>query len=660
MSTDGGGWTAIQKRQDGSTDFYRTWSEYKQGFGDPSKNYWIGNDPIHELTKNKDQELRVELQSFDGAEAYAQYSTFYVGDEDSKFKLTVSGYSGTAGDSLTYNNGYEFTTKDQDNDIWSRNCATEWHGAWWYSSCAFANLNGQYAQSAVSAWKYPVWYQWKEKEALKQTVLMIRHKNCRASNVLRDILNQESLVRFSMVQKIQNLVMDAIDNKNNRQVMKAKLSEVTKELQDLETRNQVIEEENSKLKEELKVVYGTMNAYRNYTMEEIQNLNQTEILFLKSKTVALHDENLKLALKNSAFEKQLDLLNKTIKQTERGVRKDMETLKSSDIGTLDRINTLNKSHVIEVKKNFQKIKELDDGFRNKSLVLENTDRGLSQGMEVLQDQMNEMNPTLQISGVEVLARQIKKMEDKFKSFAASVNETFNNVQEDLNESNWSLSKVLSINSHSCLDILRKYPFLKGGDGVHIITVNSKVKSVYCDMSTDGGGWTAIQRRQDGSTDFYRTWSEYKQGFGDAYKNYWIGNDAINELTRNRDQELRVELQSFGGAEAYAHYSTFYVGDEGSKYKLTVSGYSGTAADSLTYHSGRRFSTKDQDNDDHSSHCAVSDHGGWWYKSCHYSNLNGQYTESVKYGSKYPVWYDWRGSEALKKTLMMIRKKNRNK
>ncbi|XP_062575474.1 ficolin-1-like [Saccostrea cucullata] len=176
------------------------------------------------------------------------------------------------------------------------------------------------------------------------------------------------------------------------------------------------------------------------------------------------------------------------------------------------------------------------------------------------------------------------------------------------------------------------------------------------MSTDGGGWTAIQRRQDGSTDFYRTWSEYKQGFGDAYKNYWIGNDAINELTRNRDQELRVELQSFGGAEAYAHYSTFYVGDEGSKYKLTVSGYSGTADDSLTYHSGMKFSTKDQDNDNYSTHCAVSDHGGWWYRGCTDSNLNGQYTESVKRGLKYPVWFDWRGSEALKKTLMMIRKK----
>ncbi|XP_062604736.1 ficolin-1-like [Saccostrea cucullata] len=103
MSPDRGGWTAIQRRQDGSTDFYKTWSEYKQGFGESSTNYWIGNDAIYKLTKNKDREIRVELKSFDGAEAYAQYSTFYVGNEDSKYKLTVSGFSGTAG-----RNEYEF------------------------------------------------------------------------------------------------------------------------------------------------------------------------------------------------------------------------------------------------------------------------------------------------------------------------------------------------------------------------------------------------------------------------------------------------------------------------------------------------------------------------------------------------------------------------
>ncbi|XP_062613547.1 angiopoietin-4-like [Saccostrea cucullata] len=132
----------------------------------------------------------------------------------------------------------------------------------------------------------------------------------------------------------------------------------------------------------------------------------------------------------------------------------------------------------------------------------------------------------------------------------------------------------------CWNILRNKPSLQGHDGVYQLNITSKTKLAFCDMTTEGGGWTAIQRRQDGSTDFYRTWSEYKQGFGDPSKNYWIGNDAIYELTRNKDQELRVELQRFNGAKAYAQFSTFYIEDEGSKYNLSVSGYNGTAGKSI--------------------------------------------------------------------------------
>ncbi|XP_062599846.1 ryncolin-1-like [Saccostrea cucullata] len=107
----------------------------------------------------------------------------------------------------------------------------------------------------------------------------------------------------------------------------------------------------------------------------------------------------------------------------------------------------------------------------------------------------------------------------------------------------------------------------------MLFIDNTWRYVYCDMKTDGGGGhLTFQKRQDGDLDFYRTWNEYKEGFGNASKNYWLGNDAIYELTKNKDQELRVELQRFNGEKAYAQYSTFYLRDEDNKYKL-VSGYS---------------------------------------------------------------------------------------
>ncbi|XP_056001218.1 ficolin-1-like [Ostrea edulis] len=209
---------------------------------------------------------------------------------------------------------------------------------------------------------------------------------------------------------------------------------------------------------------------------------------------------------------------------------------------------------------------------------------------------------------------------------------------------------------SCMEILQNDACVKGKDGVYSINVNNQKKNVYCDMTTDGGGWTAIQKRQDNSTDFYRTWADYKKGFGDPSTNYWIGNDAIHYMTKT-NQELRLELLSFDDEKVYALYSTFQVGNESSKYQLTVSGYNGTAGDSLGRHNGCHFSTHDEDNDVHSGNCAVYWHGAWWYWRCGTSNLNGQYAGSAVSGSKYPFWYYWKSSTALKATAMLIRLKN---
>ena len=108
-------------------------------------------------------------------------------------------------------------------------------------------------------------------------------------------------------------------------------------------------------------------------------------------------------------------------------------------------------------------------------------------------------------------------------------------------------------------------------------------NVYCDMRTDGGGWTVFQRRQHGSVDFYRGWNDYKSGFGQLTAEFWLGNDKIHRLTAASPSSLRVELEDWNGVRAYAKYGKFNIADEQAKYRLEVGSYSGTAGDSLKYH-----------------------------------------------------------------------------
>ena len=134
----------FQRRQDGSVDFYRGWNDYKSGFGQLTAEFWLGNDKIHRLTASRPSSLRVELEDWSRSRVYAKYGRFNVGDEQVKYRLEVGSYSGTAGESLAYQNNMAFSTKDIDYDRYSGNCAVSFTGAWWYNSCVDSNLNGKY------------------------------------------------------------------------------------------------------------------------------------------------------------------------------------------------------------------------------------------------------------------------------------------------------------------------------------------------------------------------------------------------------------------------------------------------------------------------------------------------------------------------------------
>ncbi|XP_073247985.1 fibrinogen C domain-containing protein 1-like [Porites lutea] len=181
--------------------------------------------------------------------------------------------------------------------------------------------------------------------------------------------------------------------------------------------------------------------------------------------------------------------------------------------------------------------------------------------------------------------------------------------------------------------------------------------VFCDQKTAGGGWTVFQKRRDGSVDFFRAWDDYKRGFGNLNGEFWLGLDKIHRLTVSAGYKLRVDLEDNHGNTAFAEYSSFSVTSERAKYQLNLGSYSGTAGDSLDAHRAMLFSTKDRDSDRNSGNCALSYKGGWWYNSCHSSNLNGLYLNG-KDDSKGMSWYHWKKKYySLKRSEMKIRPQN---
>lgn len=171
--------------------------------------------------------------------------------------------------------------------------------------------------------------------------------------------------------------------------------------------------------------------------------------------------------------------------------------------------------------------------------------------------------------------------------------------------------------------------------------------VYCDMEEGVGGWTVLQNRFDGSVNFANDWDLYVQGFGQSTGEYWLGNQLIYYLTSQKKNSLKIEMTDFKDKLWVAEYDIFTLTDD-EKFTLSVDGYHGNATDGLSYANRMGFSATDRDNDGTSSHCAMYHLAGWWYKHCHYGNLNGRYDLGM-------VWYNFDTDEwiQLKTSKMKI-------
>ncbi|XP_023199411.1 fibrinogen C domain-containing protein 1-like isoform X1 [Xiphophorus maculatus] len=335
----------------------------------------------------------------------------------------------------------------------------------------------------------------------------------------------------------------------------------------------------------------------------------------------------------------------------------LEALHGSLLHALTNRNADDHRNGGAVQKLGDDLKALAGHTHNLRLEAESLKRGqgaLDQRMDRLQNEQSRIIQVLSDSHSGIL----KLAESCSDSLLGLKRET-----ESLGRLKSELSRNIAqtaVQPRDCSDVLASGVSV---DGVYSVfpTHDPEGFMVYCDLSTDGGGWTVIQRREDGSMNFFRGWEAYRDGFGTTTGEHWLGLHRIYTLTRSGGYELRIDMADFDNATAFACYSDFSVGrdsvnPEEDGYPLTVDGYSGTAGDSLLKHSGMRFTTKDRDQDQSENNCAAYYQGAWWYRNCHTSNLNGQYLRgghaSYADGVEWSSWTGWQYS--LRFTEMKIR------
>lgn len=156
------GWFVMQQRLDAGFSFNYSWIDYRNGFGQPQENFWLGNEKMYQLTTVKNWKLRFEMMIQTYGWMSAEYEYFTLTDESANYTINLDAFSGDCSNAMMYtggtgqynNNGMPFTTYDVKHDLSQAgyNCAAGQGGGWWYNHCYNACLNAAASHPNAYVW----------------------------------------------------------------------------------------------------------------------------------------------------------------------------------------------------------------------------------------------------------------------------------------------------------------------------------------------------------------------------------------------------------------------------------------------------------------------------------------------------------------------------
>uniref|UniRef100_A0A4W4FD93 Fibrinogen C-terminal domain-containing protein n=1 Tax=Electrophorus electricus TaxID=8005 RepID=A0A4W4FD93_ELEEL len=361
--------------------------------------------------------------------------------------------------------------------------------------------------------------------------------------------------------------------------------------------------------------------------------------FVQKTKDQINDLIQKLNIFDSSFY-QLSILASEIKEEEDELKKTTVMLKANN----EEIKNLS----LEINSKAEDIVRERVQLRNQVERLELKLTGLSQGL-LSADQVAEISALKEV--IQAQERSIAELLKAMKEQREHLNYQKNKIKslENKINPNRNLTIIYKNTNSLCNGCIVDFPkhcgeiFGKGEEtnGLYAIKPNqSEPFLVYCEF-TEVGAFTVIQRRQDGSVNFDRSWQSYEDGFGDFKSDFWLGLKKISSIASQGDSVLHVQMEDW---KREKYLMEFECSLEGPASNYTIHFKSG----GLTSESQTRirFSTKDHYDGNNNQNCAHDYTGGWWFSGCGDINLNGKSVQ-CKPRRKRIQWKHNKGQSHLK-------------